>query len=639
MTRPGIRAKPAPMQAALPAAADRSALALARALIPGSARIPGADEDSVRMAHETVATFAPWLARPWLVAQRALDLAAIARTGRRLSALDPDRADELVRAWQRDPVLRQALNVVSVVYKMTHFDRPDVVRAMGGRPNVAGNLDRPRWLAQIHRADDWADGDIECDAVVIGTGAGGAVVGRELAERGYAVAFVEEGEHYRRDAFDGSLVRAHQRFYRAAASVGNVVMPIFIGRLVGGSTAINGGTCFRTPPWILDRWCEELGTDELSREALQPCFERVESILDVAPAEARENGPIASVMARGCNALGWRHFTIRRNARGCTGLGFCDLGCGTDAKRSTNLSYVPPALEMGAMLFTGFRVERVVVEGGRAVGVEGVSPSGRRHRVRARIVVLAGGSVPTPLLLLAQGLANGSGQVGRNLTLHPSASVAGLFDDVIDPANHIPQGYGCDQFLREGQLIAAAQPTPNVAAQIFQLSGRRLMDVLDHLEHVASIGVCVRDSTPNGRVWRAIGGRPAITYSITREDRDQLHSAMVRMLQILVAAGAKRLYAGRASLPEFAPEKLDHFRRTPPAPSDLALASYHPLGTCKMGRDPKTSVVGLDHQAHDVPGLYIVDGSTVPGAPGVNPQLTIMAMATRAAGKIADALA
>lgn len=617
---------------------NRAALALARALLPGSERIPAADAESVSRAESVVAGLAPWLAKPWSAAQRVLDLAAIARTGRRLSSLDGEAAEKLVRAWQHDPVLRQPLNIASVVYKLAHFDRPDVVRAMGGRPNVVGNLDKPRWLAQIHAADDWTGDDLEMDAVVVGTGAGGAVVGYELAERGFAVGFVEEGEHYRRDAFDGSLVRAHERFYRAAASIGNVVMPIFIGRLVGGSTAINGGTCFRTPPWVLDRWCEELRTDDFSRETMEPYFERVERILDVAPAAQPEVGPIASVIARGCDALGWRHFAIRRNARGCTGLGFCDLGCGTDAKRSTNLSYIPPALARGSVLLTGFRVDRVIVEGGRAVGVEGTSASGRRHRVRARVVVLAGGSIPTPLLLLGQGLANGSGQVGRNLTLHPSASVAGLFDENIDPANHIPQGYGCDHFLRDGQLIAAAQPTPNVAAQIFQLSGRRLMDVLDRLENVASIGLCVRDESPNGRVWRDVAGRPAITYTVTRADRDRLHSGMVRMLEILVAAGAQRLYAGCASFPTFEPHELAKFRDAVPAASELALASYHPLGTCKLGRDPKTSVVDLDHQAHEVPGLYIVDGSTVPGAPGVNPQLTIMAMATRAADRIAAAL-
>jgi choline dehydrogenase-like flavoprotein len=615
-----------------------AALALARALIPGSATIPAADARSVALADETVAAIAPWLGRAWSGAQRALDLAAIAHTGKRLEQLSPERADDVVRTWQRTPALRQALQLASVVYKLVHFDQPHVMRAMGARGNVAGNLDRPRWLAQIHQADDWRQGDLECDVVVVGTGAGGAVVGKELADRGHAVVFVEEGEHYRRDAFDGSLLRAHQRFYRAALSIGNAVIPIFIGRLVGGSTAINGGTCFRPPAWVLDRWCEDLATDELSREALEPCFQRVEATLGVEPATQPEIGEIASVIARGCDALGWRHLAIRRNARGCTGLGFCDLGCATDAKRGTNLSYIPPALEAGSLCVTGLRVQRVLVDNGRAIGVEGVSAHGIQVRVRARAIVLAGGSVPTPLLLLSQGIANRSGQVGRNLTLHPSTNVAGVFDEVIDPANHIPQGYACDEFLRDGQLIAAAQPTTNVAAQLFQLAGRPLMHALDRLPHIASIGLCARDATANGRVWRDVGGRAAITYSLNREDRDRLHSGMVRMLEILVAAGAKHLYAGRTSWPELAPAELARFRASLPAASELALASYHPLGTCKLGRDPRTSVVGLDHQAHDVRGLYIVDGSTVPSALGVNPQLTIMAMATRAAERISAAL-
>jgi choline dehydrogenase-like flavoprotein len=616
-----------------------SKLAVARALIPGSATIPGADERSVREADEVIARVAPGLATAWHNAQRVVDAAAIAFTGRRLGELPPERVEQVVRRWQTVSALRTPLNLLSVVYKLVHFDRPDVVAAMHGRGNPGGKLDQPRWLASIHRADEWTGGDVDCDVVVVGTGAGGAVVGRELAERGLAVAFVEAGEHYRRDAFDGSLVRAHERFYRGAVSMGNVVMPIFMGRLVGGSTAINGGTCFRTPPWILDRWCEELGTDELSREAMAPHFERVEGVLDVTPAVQPEIGPIANVVARGCDRLGWRHFAIRRNARGCTGLGFCDLGCGTDARRSTNLSYIPAALVAGAQLFTGARVERVIVEGGRAVGVESITATGRAIRFRGRAVVLAGGSIPTPLLLLEQGLANTSGQVGRNLTVHPSTSLAGLFDEVIDPASHIPQGYGCDEFLRDGHLIAVAQPTTNVAAQIFPMVGGRLMDALEQLPQIASLGLCARDTTANGRVWREVGGYPAITYSITRADRDRLHAGIVRMMEILLAAGARRLYTSRMSMPIVELAEVDAFRKRPGAPGDYALASYHPLGTCKLGRDRKTSVVGLDHQTHDVPGLYIVDGSTVPGAPGVNPQLTIMAMATRAAPGIADALA
>jgi hypothetical protein len=255
--------------------------------------------------------------------------------------------------------------------------------------------------------------------------------------------------------------------------------------------------------------------------------------------------------------------------------------------------------------------------------------------VRARAVVLAGGSVPTPLLLLKQDLANSSGQVGKNLTLHPSCGISALFDDEIDGPRHIPQGYGCDQFLRDGILITAALADVNVAPVVLSLVGRPLMHALERLPHLGALAVMVADATRNGRVWRDVGGHPAITYRVTGKDIDQLHRAMVAAAEICVAAGAKRLYPVRFSMPSLEPGELGKLKRSRPAAGDLSLLSYHPLGTCKMGRDPRTSVVGLDHQTHDIEKLFVVDGSTVPGPLGVNPQLTIMAMATRAASLIA----
>lgn len=483
----------------------RAGLALAEAIIPGSLSIPAADEATLARACEVVAEFHPTLARAWAAAQQALDAASIAWTGRAFHVLDAPRQDELLHRWQRDPRLKGALSLVSLVYKFVHFDRPEVYGALGGKLNVVRDLDQPRWLAQVQRADSCGEDELACDVVVVGTGAGGAVVGRELADRGFAVLFLEEGEHYRRDAFDGSSVSAHRRFYRGAFSVGNVPIPIFVGRLVGGSTAINGGTCFRTPPWVLDRWCDNLGTDELSPSAMQPFFERVERVLEVEPSPRQQIGRIADVMARGCDALGWSHFPIARNAPGCDGRGFCNFGCRTDARRGMNLSYVPAALEKGALLLTAARAERVVVERGRATGVEAVDPGGRTLRVRARAVVLAGGAIPTPLMLLKQGLANRSGQVGRNLSLHPSCGFAAVVDDELNPAAHIPQGYGCDEFLRDGMLITNAQPDFNVAGVVFPFVGQELMQALDQLDHIASLAVLISDSSPTG----ACGGTSA----------------------------------------------------------------------------------------------------------------------------------
>ena len=401
------------------------------------------------------------------------------------------------------------------------------------------------------------------------------------------------------------------------------------------TTAVNGGTCFRTPPWVLDRWCEEIGTDEFERSKMAPAFERVESILQTQPAQRQHIGRIADIFERGCDALGWSHFAIVRNAPGCEGSGFCDFGCRTDARRSTNISYVPPALERGAMLFTGLRAERVLRENGRAVGVECATKNGKTIRVRGKAVVFAGGALPTPMFLMKQGLANSSGELGKNLTLHPSGGMSALFEDQVRGFEHIPQGYGCDEHLRDGILLTAAQPDFNYAPMLFPFAGRRLMEVMNEIEHVASFAILISDST-KGRIALDVSGNATAYYRVSAEDAARYHRGLVAMSEICWEAGAKKIWPAILGMDTVEKSERKKFRSHEVSPSELLLTSYHPLGTCKMGKDPKTSVVGLDHEVHDVPGLFIADGSTVPGPLGVNPQLTIMAMATRAAGKIAD---
>jgi choline dehydrogenase-like flavoprotein len=626
-------------RASIDPAAWRSALALAEAIVPGGGDVRRADEDTLRGVAALLEHTHSYLAPVWSKAAIALDHLAIAQSGHRFRNLSRERQQALLQRWSRDPALAAVLQAFAFPIKFVHFDRKDVYEGLGGRLNVVKNLEPVRWASQVIDADTYADeDDVECEVVVVGTGAGGAVVGRELAERGYAVVFVEEGRFVRRDEFTGSSVQAHQNLYRGAVSLGNNVIPLFVGRLVGGSTAVNGGTSFRTPPWVLDRWCEEMRTDELSSAAMARHFDRVEEILQVQPADRRFIGKIQDVFARGCDAHGWSHFVINRNAPGCEGSGFCDFGCRTDARRSTNISYVPPALEKGAMLFTKLRAERILLERGRAVGVEGVSPKGRKIRVRARAVVFAGGAIPTPLFLQRQGLCNSSGQVGRNLTLHPSGGLAAMFDEELNGKDAIPQGYGCDEFVKDGILLTAAQPDVNFGPIVLPYVGDPLIELMNSMSHLASFGILIADHG-TGRVVTDAEGIATVHYNLDAEDLALYHRGTVKMGEICWAAGAKRVmptYAGghdyrsRSEWKRF----VDHRPRA----SELLLTSYHPLGTCRMGTDPKTSVVGLDHETHDVPGLFLVDGSTVRGPLGVNPQLTIMAIATRAAEKIAQKL-
>jgi len=622
------------------AVAWRSALALAEAIVPGGGEVRRADEDTLLAVEGVLKHTHTHLAGVWTKAAIALDHLAIASTGHRFRNLTHEKQQALLRRWTADPRLKSVVQAFAFPIKFAHFDRRDVYEGLGGKLNVVKNLEPVRWASQVIDADTYADEeDVECEVVVVGTGAGGAVVGRELAERGHAVVFVEEGRWVRRDEFTGSSVQAHQKFYRGGVALGNNVIPLFIGRLVGGSTAVNGGTSFRTPPWVLDRWCEETRSDALSPSAMAPYFDRVEQTLQVEPADRRFIGKVQNIFQRGCDAHGWSHFVIRRNAPGCEGSGFCDFGCRTDARRSTNISYVPPALEKGAMPFTKLRPAPALNQGGPPVGIEGISPTGKRIRVRGRAVVFAGGAVPTPLFLLKQGICNSSGQVGRNLTLHPSGGMAAIFDEEVRGWESIPQGYGCDEFVKDGILLTAAQPDMNFASIVTPFVGDRLMDVLNARAHMASFGVLISDDS-TGRVAFEADGTAAVLYNLTPKDVALFHRGVVKMGEICWAAGARRVlptylgqhdYRSRAEWKRF----VDHT----PAASDLMLTSYHPLGTCRMGTDPKTSVVDLDHETWDVPGLFLVDGSTVRGPLGVNPQLTIMAVATRAADRIAAKLA
>lgn len=612
-----------------------AALALAEAFIPGGRTVARADEETLLRTVDLLEHTFPQLSKVWGKSALLFDHLAILGTGKRFRDLDHAGQEAMLARWEKNPALRGPLTAFMMAVKMTHFDRREVYEGLGGKLNVVSNLEPARWLGQVIDAGTYeGDRDVECDVVVIGTGAGGAVVGRELAEKGHAVVFVEEGRLVRRDEFTGSSIKAHQEFYRGGISTGNNLFPVFMGRLVGGSTAVNGGTSFRTPKWVMDRWCEEMRTDDFTSDRMDPYFQKVESILQVEPAKRQFIGKIADIFDRGCDALGWSHFAIPRNAPGCEGSGFCDFGCRTDARRSTNISYIPPALEKGAMLFTKLRAERVLLEGGRAVGVEGVDPNGKTIRVRGRAVIMAGGALPTPLFLMKQGLCGSSGELGKNLTLHPSGGLSAIFDDDIRGWSAIPQGYGCDEFIKDGVLLTAAQPDFNYAAIMFPFGGDRLMELMDGLTHVASFAVLIADQN-KGRVLMGYDGSAAVHYRLNAADVERYHRGLVKMGEICWAAGAKRLLPAIFGWPSIGSRKeFDRFAKAKLDASELLLTSYHPLGTCKMGSDPRNSVVDMNHQAHDVPGLFIVDGSTVSGPLGVNPQLTIMALATRAADKI-----
>jgi len=617
-----------------------AALSLFRAMIPAGEKVPEVGSRTVNTAVEVAASSSGMGVEAFGALIQAFDLAAVMSTGRRFQSLSADAQDLLLQKWERSPVMKWPLYLVANMVKIAHFDSTEAYARYGVEFPKGGPAEPVNWLSQVECGEDWDDDEpIECDVVVVGTGPGGAIVGKELAEEGHAVVFVEEGKLHRRDAFDGSGLTSLNNFYRGhglMSALGNSAVPVLMGKLVGGSTAINTAICFRTPTWILDEWCQRIGTDQLTSARLERHFERVERHISVAPNAEKVIGPIGDIVARGCDKLGWSHFVLSRNAPDCDAQGCCDWGCPSGARLGMDLTYIPKALQRGAVLFTETKATEVLLENGKAVGIIAESAVRKKKiRIRAQAVVLAGGAVPTPMLLLRQGICNSSGQLGRNLSLHPGVPASAEFDHPVEAYKYSPSGVGVDQFHREGQMLVSVGLDINMASSAHPINGRRFTEFMDKYDRIGTMGVLVKDSTQNGRVRVGPGGRTLLTYWLQKADLEQISRATTRIYQIFMAAGAKRCIPMGHNMPiiENADDLAAYSRREFSA-RDFVWTAFHPLGTAQMGYDPATSVVDLDHETHDVKRLFIVDGSTVPGPTAVNPQLTIMAMSTRAAERI-----
>lgn len=617
------------------------AVALARAVLPPGELLPGAGESAVDRVEAAVA-LAPGAARAMRAALWALELGTVARFGGRFSRISDANREAAMDRWNDGEVTRQLLRVLATPMKLGGLSDEGVYRALGCRWAVEPPAPErpPRWRQNIIDGADLAGETLECDVVVVGTGAGGAPVAHELAERGHAVLMLEEGSYFERKDFTGRPLDMQRRMYRDAGftmAIGNSIFPIPVGRTVGGTTTINSGTCFRAPASTLARWRDDLGLSELTEEHLEPYFRKVERTLQVTPADMRYVGKPGEVIARGCDVLGYAHAPLPRNAPECDGQGLCCFGCPTDAKRSTNVSYVPRALAAGAQVVTGVRVDGVQTRGGAAIGVTGVvrGPDGdSRLNVRAKVVVLACGTFYTPTLLLRSGLANGSGQVGRNLSIHPASQAMALFDEEIRAWDTIPQGYSIHEFEGEGILYEGATAPFEMLASVLSLHGRRYTQIVEHFNRVAAFGFMIKD-TSRGRVRLGPGGRPLLTYWLRDEDVRKMQRAMAILARVYFAAGAKEVYPGLWGHDVLRNlDDVEHMANARVAARHFDITAYHPLGTCRMGPDRRTSVVSPTSETHDVRNLWICDGSALPSSLGVNPQVTIMALSTRAAGFI-----
>ncbi len=499
------------------------------------------------------------------------------------------------------------------------------VRPTGDAPYLDGTSGpRPR-EGRIERGSETKGRRrVRADAVVVGTGAGGAVVAKELAEVGLDVAMLEEGEWVEPELLTARPRDISPRLYRDAGQViafGNVSIPVPLGRAVGGTTILNSATCYRTPPALLERW------GLWSAEELDPCFRRVERTFNVCRVPREVAGANAHAMQRGAERLGWSGEYLHRASRGCVGAGVCAFGCPTGGKQHTGNTYVPLAWDAGATTYTGCRVTEVLVKDRRAHGVMARTAGGGRLRVDADLVVVACGAIETPGLLARSGVRGAvRGALGGNLSIHPCSGVWAEFDEPVEQWRGVPQAYAVDEFAAEGIMLEGWSGPPDMLALSLPAVGPEHRRLMVRARYVAQAGLMIRDSS-RGRV-RRVAGRTVVRYDVNDRDVELLVRAMALAAELELAAGATAVHLPiRGAKPVRDAAELRGLR----APAGrLGLSAFHPLGTAAAG-----AVVDADLRVRGIDGLMVADGSVVPSALGVNPQLTIMALATHAAFRAA----
>lgn len=492
---------------------------------------------------------------------------------------------------------------------------------------------------------------LTADVCVVGSGAGGGVLSAELARGGRSVLVLEMGGYRNESDFKQLELPGMFELYLGGglASSEDGSMAILAGSTLGGGTVVNYMNCIRTPERIRREWAEH-GVEGIADPSYEEHLDAVWNRLGVNDTATSQNRTHKRMIA-GCEKLGYANRPLTRNADvSCEdpgACGYCYTGCQNGCKQSTMKTYLQDAADAGARFVVGARAERILTSDGRASGVAATvtHPDGSTSslEVRATTVVVAAGSIESPALLLRSGI--GGPAAGRHLRLHPAALVGGFYESPIEGWIGQIQSALSDEFAAcEGDwgfLIEATTVAPAIVAMSLPWEdGESHKRTLGRLAHIAPFISVARDHG-EGRVVIDEHGRAVTRWSFRDEiDARMFRRAMVELAKLHRAAGATEIltFFQRPSLSWREGENFEAFlgeiERGSLEANDIAAFSAHQMGSCRMGSDPQDSVADGRGELHDTKGVWIGDASAFPTAPGVNPMISIMALAHRTAAKI-----
>lgn len=579
---------------------------------------------------------------------------------RRFSALPRASRERVLLSWgdSRVPQRRAAFQALKGAALALHYGLP----GPQGRNPLWDSMEYPGALGDppevpkpIQPLEVTTDLDLHCDVVVVGSGAGGGTTAGVLAAAGLDVIVLEAGSYYNEADFDGGEASGYRRLYAGGGSMATAdgSIGLLAGACLGGGTVVNYSTSFRTPDDVREEWAGHgvpaFAGDEYGR-SLDAVWERLGVNSEYSTPLGRD-----AALKRGLDELGWHSDRMTRNVNGCDQgkvCGHCGFGCRLGAKMSTLKTWLQDAADRGARMIVDTAADRVTVEAGRATGVEATHrdpESGATHSVRvgARAVVAAAGAIQTPALLRRSGL--GDPNIGRNLRLHPATAVWGVMEEEVRGWEGVMQAVYSNQHadLDEGYGLKyqTAPFHPMFVVGFFPWrSAAHHASLMEQLAHTAGIGILVRDRD-GGEVRVGRDGQPVPHFRLSKRDLAHGRVGIEGAAQILEAAGAKRIFSSHTADVSYVPDgeaaRAEFMRRADAAgygPGRIAWNSFHITGSCRMGGSPKESAANPQGELHATRDLWICDASCFPTSSGVNPMISVEAIAHMNAQHVRDRL-
>ena len=485
---------------------------------------------------------------------------------------------------------------------------------------------------------------LECDIVIVGSGAGGGTVAERLSplcKQGARILLLEAGPHYTCEFFTQREVEMSQALYAHAGGYlsQDSAITLATAKMVGGSSGVYTGVTFRIPDAALKVW----NVPGLTPEELAPRFERLEKENNVARLSDDQVNRSNQLFKQGLEKLGWNCQDLRINLRDCKGTGFCNLGCAEGAKQGTLEVQIPKATERGVTLVPNAQATRIYDDRSLDVTVSEAPPGSRpgplapgEYEVRAKQVILSAGCPGTPALLLGSDDFRSLPGLGRYVTLHPTTTTYGIHPEEVNGHRGFPKAYYTDQFSEsEGYYVETCFYFPMTTAKNLECWGDAHRQIMRKYNHLMSCILLIHDQAERRNRVVLKNGQPVFDYKLSHDFTVSLAKAQRSVAKIFFAAGCENVHVSLSSRTLLNPKDLDSLERLI-SPQNYrrgrtTLSTAHLMGGCRMGADPRKSVTDNRGRVHGFDWLYVADSTLFPSCSRANPYLTIMALADRVA--------